>query len=293
MDSSRTSTSARAASSADAFPVDSVSQGALERALKRDRALVATAIAGLTIIAWLYLWLLAARMNEPLAMEGMDMEGMGAMAAPAFEPWSAADFGFTFSMWGVMMVGMMAPSAAPVILLYGRVARQAADRGQSFADTGWFAAGYFATWLGFALLATLAQWLLEGAALLTPMLATNSTLFGGLILIAVGLYQWTPLKNACLAQCQSPLAFIQRHGGFRAAAWPSLSLGARHGIYCVGCCWALMALLFVGGIMNLLWIAGISLVVLLEKVAVRGPWLSRLTGAAATVAGFWLLARGL
>jgi predicted metal-binding membrane protein len=271
--------------------------GALEQALRRDRALVIFAIASLTLLAWLYLWWLAAGMDgsmvmDSTSMDSMEMEGVGQVAGPVLEPWSAADFGFTFAMWAVMMVGMMAPSVAPIILLYARVAQQAADRGQPFASTTWFAAGYFAAWSAFGFFATLTQWLLEGAALLTPMMATNSALLGGGVLVAAGLYQWTPMKGACLSQCQSPLSFIQRHGGFRAAPAASLGLGARHGLYCVGCCWALMALLFVGGIMNLLWIAGISLLVLLEKVVSRGTWLSRAAGVVAVVAGIGLLWRG-
>jgi predicted metal-binding membrane protein len=260
--------------------------GALEGVLRRDRALVASTIAVLTLAAWLYLWWLAARMGGSQAMDGMDMAG--AMAAPAFKPWTGADFGFAFLMWAVMMVGMMAPSAAPVILLYARVARQALERGQPFAAVTWFAAGYFLVWFGFSLIAALAQLLLERAAILTPMLASNSEVLGGLILVAAGVYQWTPLKNACLAACQSPLGFIQRHGGFQSEPTASLRLGARHGVYCLGCCWVLMTLLFVGGVMNLVWIAGIALVVLVEKV-VRGPWPSRAAGAAAVLAGVWLL----
>jgi predicted metal-binding membrane protein len=271
--------------------------GALQKALDRDRAVLVSAIVAITVLSWLYLWWIAAGMSasmsmDGMSMEGMDMAGMGDVARPGLEPWSIADFGFTFAMWSVMMVGMMAPAVAPMILLYDRVARQAAGRGQPFASTSWFAAGYFAIWTAFALLATSAQWLLEQAALLTPMMASSSALFGGLVLVAAGLYQWTPLKRTCLAHCQTPLGFIQRHGGFRAAPGASLGLGAHHGFYCVGCCWALMLLLFVGGIMNFLWIAGISLFVLLEKVVARGPWLSRVAGVAAVVAGAGLLWSG-
>ena len=267
---------------------------ALEGALKRDRALVIAALGVLTLSSWLYLWWLASDMSGPSAMAGMaGMEGMkmaGPLAAPAFEPWSGADFGFAFSMWAVMMVGMMAPAVAPVILIYARVARQASEQGQPFAAAAWFAAGYFIVWLAFSLIATLMQWLLERALVLTPMLASNSDRVGGLILVAAGVYQWTPLKNACLAACQSPFAFIQRYGGFQGEPLALLKLGARHGAYCLGCCWALMALLFVGGVMNLLWIAVISLVVLLEKAALRGVWLSRVVGGVAVLAGVWLLA---
>lgn len=268
---------------------ESLLDGALQKALKRDRILVALAIASITALAWLYLGWLAANMSEPPGMNGAKMQDeMGAMA-PTLRPWSPADSILMFLMWAVMMVGMMAPSAAPIILLYARVARQAAQRGQPFAAASWFAMGYFIVWFAFALAATFAQWLMERAALLTPMLESNSKLLGGVILIVAGLYQWTPLKNACLIQCRSPLAFIQRHGGFQAEPLASLRMGAWHGAYCLGCCWALMTLLFAGGIMNLLWIAGIGLFALIERALAHGIWVSRLAGLAAIIAGAWLL----
>jgi predicted metal-binding membrane protein len=132
-------------------------------------------------------------------------------------------------MWAVMMVGMMAPSAAPMILMYARVGRQAAAEGTPFAATGWFAGGYFLTWIGFSLVATLAQWVLERAALLDVEMASTSGVLGGAILIAAGIYQWTPLKDVCLTQCQTPLLFLMRHGGFRQEASGCLLLGLRHG----------------------------------------------------------------
>jgi predicted metal-binding membrane protein len=138
------------------------------------------------------------------------------------------------------------------------------------------------------LLATLSQWLLERAALLTPMMATNSNLLGGLVLIATGLFQWTSLKQACLNYCRSPLIFIQDHGGFQRTPLGSLGIGFRHGVYCVGCCWALMALLFVGGVMNVIWIALLTIFVLLEKVIPGGRLLSRIAGAGLIVWGMSL-----
>ncbi len=133
------------------------------------------------------------------------------------------------------------------------------------------------------------QWALERAALLTPMMASASNVFGGIVLIAAGLYQWAPLKNACLRQCQAPLLFIQRHGGFRSSLQGALALGGRHGAYCVGCCWVLMALLFVGGVMNVLWIAAISVFVLAEKVVPAGRVISRISGAIFIAGGVRLL----
>src|SRR5208282_2367329 len=143
---------------------------------------------------------------------------------------------------------------------------------------GWFAAGYLLAWTSFAALATTAQYGLERVALLTPMMASANKWFGAAILFAAGAYQFAPLKDSCLASCRAPLSFVLRHGGFRADAVGSLSLGFRHGLYCIGCCWALMALLFVGGVMNILWIAGLMIFVLVEKIIPAGRYVSRAVG---------------
>ena len=220
----------------------------------------------------------------------MDHSGDGSMAAMSAElgVWSPAQFVTMLLMWSVMMVGMMAPAAAPMILIYARVARHASDRGTPFAPSAWFALGYFLAWIGFAILATLLQWGLEAALLLSPMMAGAGPLLGGSLLIIAGLYQWTPLKDACLSQCQSPFAFIQRHGGFRGERKAALTLGLRHGAYCIGCCWALMILLFVAGVMNLLWVAAIGALVLAEKL-IPGRRFRRFTGLALIAAGVALL----
>jgi predicted metal-binding membrane protein len=274
---------------------------ALDAVLRRDRVIVATALAAITILAWAYVLWLAANMHAeaPMAMPmpkgtGMaEMGDMGAMLAPAFRPWSGAEFAFTFAMWTVMMVGMMTPSVTPMVLLYANAGRKAAARGRPLAATGWFVAGYLLVWAGFSLAATLAQWQLSRLAVITPMLASASDLFGGAILLAAGLYQWSPLKYACLVQCQSPLGFLLSRGGFSESPWGSLRLGAEHGIVCVGCCWALMALLFVGGVMNLLWIAGLTILILLEKLVPKGSLVPRIAGAAMVAAGLFLLYRSL
>ncbi len=264
----------------------------LEVLLRRDRIFVAGALAALSALAWTYvLWLAA-----DTGMSGMDMSGFRMIPAgiglmvPAQAPWTAIEFAYAFAMWAVMMVGMMIPSAAPMILIYARVGRQASAQGKPFAATGWFATGYLLAWFGFSLVATAAQWALERAALLDPMMAGTSQVFGGIVLIAAGAYQWTPLKDTCLAHCQSPLLFIQRHGGFDNDPSGSLALGLRHGAHCVGCCWALMALLFVGGVMNVLWIAAVSAFVLIEKIAPVGRLVSRVAGIGFVAAGAWLIA---
>jgi predicted metal-binding membrane protein len=266
---------------------------ALAGVLKRDRFVVIIALIVLTALACGYvLWVRAGMFASSPQMPSMTMTDMAAMVSPRLAEWTPAYFAFIFAMWAVMMMGMMTPSAAPMILLYLQVARQASTLGRPFAPAAWFAGGYLLAWTVFALLATLAQYGLERLTLLTPMMESSSRTFGGAVLIAAGLYQWVPFKYACLAQCRAPLSFIQHHGGFRADGLGSLRLGLRHGAYCVGCCWALMALLFVGGVMNVLWIAGLMIFVLAEKVLPGGRFVSRVAGFAAMAAGAWYLAAG-
>jgi predicted metal-binding membrane protein len=262
-----------------------------EAVLLRDRAIIIAALSVITVLAWADLVWLA----DDMSMGGMDMTGFRTIPSgqslmmPANEPWKPIEFAFVFAMWAVMMVGMMTPSVAPMILIYARVGRQAAIDNKPFAGTAWFVGGYLLAWTGFSLAATSAQWALERAALLTPMMASASNILGGVVLIVAGLYQWTPLKEACLFHCQSPLTFILRHGGFRGDPAGALVLGVRHGIYCIGCCWALMVLLFVGGVMNLFWIAALAFLVLLEKVIPSGRIIARVVGVIFMAAGGWIL----
>ena len=267
---------------------------ALSFALRRDRVVVLVALVALTALAWGYVIWLAAQMATPSAtamanMPGMDMSASGLMA-PAFAPWTPAHFLFMFTMWAVMMVGMMTPSVAPMVLIYIQVARRSAALGPAFAPAGWFVAGYLVAWSLFAALAALAQWGFESLALITPMMASASRRFGGAVLIAAGAYQWMPIKDACLSQCRAPLSFVQNHGGFQASVLGSLRLGFLHGMYCIGCCWALMALLFVGGVMNLLWIAALMIFVLLEKVLPGARYFSRVAALGAVGVGVWMIA---
>ncbi|HEX8643098.1 MAG TPA: DUF2182 domain-containing protein [Allosphingosinicella sp.] len=234
------------------------------------------ALAIVALLAWAYL----------LSLHG----GMEMGAAPAFAPWSAADFALMTAMWAAMMIGMMTPSVAPMLLLYARVARSAEQKGQPFAATGWFAFGYFLAWSAFSLLAALAQMLLERAAMMTPAMAIADARIGGALLLAAGAYQWTPAKDACLGRCRSPFQFIQSQGGFRRERRASVRLGLKHGAFCIGCCWALMLLLFLGGVMNLLWIAGLAAIVLAEKLLPGGRLAARISGTAFLVAGALLLA---
>jgi predicted metal-binding membrane protein len=268
-----------------------MAEAALERILRRDRVIVAIVLVLLTVLAWSYVLWLAVDMD----MGGMDMTGLRmvpaglGIMAPARAPWRLIEFAFVFVMWALMMVGMMAPSATPMILMYTRAGRQAAASRTPFAPTGWFVAGYFLAWTAFSLVATLVQWALERWALLDSSMASASHTLGGIVLIAAGAYQWSPLKDVCLAQCQSPLSFLMRHGGFRRDAPGCLVLGLRHGTYCVGCCWALMALLFIVGVMNVLWITLVALLVLAEKLTSTGRLIARVAGIGLIASGAWLL----
>jgi predicted metal-binding membrane protein len=264
---------------------------ALETVLRRDRIIVLAALAAVTVLAWADLvWL-----GNDMWMGGMDMSGFRMIPAgrgwmmPENEPWRPFEFGYMIAMWLVMMIGMMTPSVAPMILLYARVARQAAAQGKPFAASAWFAAGYLLAWAVFSVAATLAQWALDRAALLTPMMESASHILGGVLLLAAGVYQWTPLKDSCLASCRAPLAFIMDNGGFRGEPAGAVALGFRHGFYCIGCCWALMVLLFVGGVMNLLWIAALAILVLAEKILPFGRIVARIAGLGFAAAGLWIL----
>jgi predicted metal-binding membrane protein len=263
--------------------------------LRRDRIVVLLALVLLTALAWSYLMWLSTDMD----MGGMDMtgirmipSGMGLMM-PANMPWRAMEFAFVFAMWIAMMVGMMTPSAVPMFLMYARVGRQTETKSRPLAATVWFAAGYFIVWIAFELLATLVQWAFERTVLLDFTMATTSTVVGSLLFVAAGSYQWTRLKDVCLTQCQTPFAFLMRQGGFRGDAPGSLVLGVRHGAYCVGCCWALMALLLVGGVMSVLWIVLLALLILLEKVAPFGRQIALLAGLVFIAAGMWLFSMGV
>jgi predicted metal-binding membrane protein len=238
----------------------------LERVILRDRALASVALAALIALSWAYL-LADARMN----MAGVDM--------PMVRPeWTPGYFGVMFAMWALMMVAMMLPSAAPIILLHLKIGRQREGRGGAPLATGLFVLGYVAIWTAFSLAATATQWALNEAALLSPMMEVASRALAGALFVAAGIYQLTPLKQACLRRCRSPLEFVMTH--WREGGAGAFAMGVRHGAYCLGCCWVLMLLLFAGGVMNLVWIAALAAFVLVEKVVPRGLWLARAAGVA-------------
>jgi len=194
---------------------------------------------------------------------------------------------FLFIMWWTMMLAMMLPSAAPAILTYGAMRQRFAEKGASAAPVGIFTLGYAAIWTGFSGAATALQFALHNLIPLTGMMAVTSAALGGVLLIAVGLYQMSPLKYACLRKCQSPLMFFARN--WRKERFGAFRMGLSHGIYCLGCCWVLMGLLFYGGVMELAWIVGIALYVAVEKLIPAGNRLSRLAGILLVGWGFWTL----
>ena len=222
----------------------------------------------LSLLAWFYL------------LSGAGMGSMAGMAAmPGMAP--APVFPLVAAMWAAMMVAMMLPSAAPVILLYGRVHRHSS---KAPPPTAAFLAGYLACWIAVALLAAAVQ-----LAIADPVAMTlPSRTWSAVLLIAAGLYQLTPLKDACLSRCRTPAQFLSRH--YRAGASGAFRLGLLHGGFCVGCCWLLMALLFVGGVMNLVWVAALTLLVAAEKLLPGGQWLARIAGVALVAWGAYLLA---
>jgi predicted metal-binding membrane protein len=240
-------------------------------------------LGGITVAAWVYVVVTAHRMGTgPASMTGQSMEPM-MDAVTGVQPWTATEFGLRLAMWAVMMVAMMVPTAAPMTLMYAAVARKAAAQHNPLAPTSVFITGYIAMWTIFSLLATTAQHALDQAALLSPLMVSTSAGFGAALLIAAGIYQLTPLKNACLRNCRTPARFLSRYwctgnlGAFR--------MGLRLGAYCVGCCWILMGLLFVGGVMNLLWIAAIAIFILLEKTLPFGDVSGRIAGVAMILVG--------
>jgi predicted metal-binding membrane protein len=239
---------------------------------RRDRVLIASCIVLITARAWTYLIHLNRHMTFPVGGDPT----MAAMGMVMNQPWGAGDLLLTFVMWAVMMVGMMAVPALPVLLLFAGMRGRRVDRALVPALPS-FGLGYLVVWLGFSACATVAQWAMHEAALLSSTMATSSTAVAGVILIAAGAYQLTPLKTGCLARCRSPLGFLMSN--WRDGSSGAFLMGFRHGIFCLGCCWALMAVLFVVGVMNLAWVGLLTLFILAEKIGPTGARVSRAGGA--------------
>lgn len=256
---------------------------ALESVLRRERYVFLVGLAVVIAAAWT--WLLFGAGMEMGAVEMTRMAGMDGWMMRQAE-WTPAYAALMVSMWWVMMVAMMLPSAAPVLLLYIRVNRKDKSAGASPYRAGLFAAGYVVVWGLFSLAAAALQWGMETVRLMSPMLETTNVWLGAGILVAAGLWQLTPFKNMCLRHCRTPLGFLIAK--WRPGGWGAFRMGLEHGAFCLGCCWFLMALLFVGGVMNLYWIAGLALIVLAEKLLPQGYWFSRTTGAALIAAGVFV-----
>ena len=257
---------------------------ALDTLLRRDRAIVGTALVAIVLLAWLYLF------HHSGAMPGMTMADKPSMTMSHNHAGDVVEVMLLFVMWTVMMIAMMVPAAAPMILTFAMVQRKRREQDQASIPTALFLLGYAVVWTAYAAAAALAQWRLHEADLLSTAMASASAWLGGVLLLVAGVFQWTSLKDACLAKCRSPLSFVMTE--WREGATGAFVMGTRHGAYCVACCWALMALLFVVGVMNLLWVVGLTVFVLAERVLPGGPAVSRAAGALLVVAGVIVLVRG-
>jgi len=265
-----------------------VSNTAIEALFRRETAVVGAVLILLSVLAWLALLAGAGTGMSPAAMSGWWLP----MELPAAESWSWTPYYWliAFVMWAVMMVAMMLPSAAPMVLLYGKVVQHADAKNGTHGGPGSiaaFAGGYLILWILFSVLAVALQFGLEHSGLMSAMMASRSAVLSGALLIAAGIYQLSPFKAACLRHCRGPAAFLAAHWRpGMAGAW---RMGIRHGAYCVGCCAVLMLLLFVGGVMNLVWIAGLTLFVAFEKFAPFGERATKVTAALLVASGFVLV----
>lgn len=254
----------------------------------------AVPLAGIGIVAalsWAYLLHMAAAMSGMgggmAAMDGAKPGSMAMAMDMSARAWGAADWLAMLVMWWVMMAAMMLPSAAQMILTFSTINRRRRSRGEPHVATVVFVAGYLIAWGGYSVAATAAQWGLESLALVADMMSPADPALGGTLLLAAGIYQFTPLKHACLRHCRSPFDFIMNR--WREGTGGALAMGIEHGLYCLGCCWVMMALLFVFGVMNLLWIAALTVLVIVEKAVPGGHWAARAGGVAMAAAGLVLL----
>lgn len=258
------------------------SNSSTDTSILEDRKIVAGGLFFVAAIGWLYVFYMA------WAMENMHLVDMWMPPRGGTRAWTVWDLFMLFIMWLTMMLAMMTPTAAPMVMMFTTVNRQKKLRQQPYAPTFVFLAGYLVAWAIFSLVAAAIQWPLHESGLLNPMMNSRSYLLSGGILIAAGLYQWTPMKDACLHQCRSPLGFLM--SAWKEGNWGAFRMGLHHGLFCVGCCWALMAILFAVGVMNMLWVILITVFVLLEKILPFSPKLMRaVTGLALIVWGGWWL----
>ena len=224
----------------------------------RDRLIVYGGVFLIIVMAWAYMLYMG------WAMDNMHLVDMWMPPNAGNHPWSAYDFFMLFIMWLVMMIAMMMPSVTPMVLMFTAVNKGKQKKGHPYSPTFIFLSGYLVAWALFSIVASAIQYPLHESGLLNPMMNSRSYLLSGSILLIAGLYQWTPLKEACLSNCRSPLSFLMT--SWREGYLGAFNLGVHHGLYCVGCCWALMLVLFSVGVMNMLWVFLITAFVLLEKV---------------------------
>tara|TARA_Y100001947_G_scaffold33216_1_gene26400 strand:+ start:149 stop:979 length:831 start_codon:yes stop_codon:yes gene_type:complete len=272
--------------------------------LRRDRLVVVIALVAVIVLSWVYVLAGAGmgmsafemtRMTQPVgvidstqpSMQGMSMGGTAVGGTMVTGAWTVGYAVVIFFMWWVMMFGMMLPSAAPLLLLFARMMRKEKDKGAPYVPTGVFALGYVIMWAAFSAIATGAQWGLEASGLLSGIMVGTSAVLGAGLLIAAGVWQLTPWKNACLRHCRSPIGFLSAH--WRPGRTGAFKMGLVHGAFCLGCCWFLMALLFYGGVMNLYWIIGLALYILIEKLLPAGARIGQLTGVILIAWGATLL----
>ncbi len=232
-----------------------------------DKTPLIVVLIAFPLVCWAWIIVMARDMYGPMT---------GASAWMMTPTWDAPHLALLWAMWAVMMTGMMLPSAGPMILVAPKPYL--------------LALGYLAVWTVFSAGATGLQWWLGRLFVLTPMMEVSSPRAGAVFLVVAGVYQWTPWKRACLTTCQSPVAFLMRR--WRSGAWGAFRMGVEHGAYCVGCCWALMLLLFAGGVMNLTVIAALTAFVAFEKLAPVGIWSARVSGALLIGVAAWVIASG-
>ena len=254
---------------------------AFESLLRRDRWVLGGTFLAAAALCWAWM--------VPMARD-MYGEMTGASAWMMTPTWDFPHQALLFAMWVVMMIGMMLPSATPTLLLYASVLRKSPESDRARALVYASAAGYVLVWIGFSLAATVLQLLLAHWSLISRMMEAKSRVLGAALLLAAGIYQLTSFKRTCLETCRSPVAFIMQH--MKPGMWGGFRLGALQGLQCLGCCWVLMLLLFVGGVMNLWWIGGLTLFVVLEKLAPLGAQGGRLSGLLMMSVGLWNLLLG-
>lgn len=252
--------------------------GYLETVTGRDRVVVVGGLAAFTALCWAWIIPMARDMYGP-------MSGLSAWMMTS--TWDVSHLILLWAMWAVMMAGMMLPTAAPMLMIYAATARRAEAGPRAMLRVSAMAAGYLAAWSAFSVGATLLQRFLSQQLLLTPMMESARPSATAWLLLLAGIYQFTPLKTACLTACRSPLSLIMRH--WRSGTWGAFRMGGEQGLYCLGCCWVLMLLLFAGGVMNLGVIAALTALVMVEKLTPIGPQVARVSGLGLIGWSIWLM----